>query len=50
MNSHEKGKRGEREFASLCREHGFVRERTLRFSFAAEAVLGRCRSGSSGSV
>lgn len=27
MNSREKGKRGEREFASLCREHGFVRAR-----------------------
>ena len=32
MNSREKGKRGEREFARLCREHGYEARRGQQYS------------------
>ena len=31
MNSREKGKRGEREWASVCREHGWDVRRTVQY-------------------
>lgn len=37
MNSRNKGKRGEREFASLLREHGFDARRGQQFSGSAES-------------
>ena len=32
MNSNQKGKRGEREFASLCRKHGYEARRGQQYS------------------
>lgn len=37
MNSRNKGKRGEREFASLLREHGFDARRGQQFSGGADS-------------
>lgn len=37
MNSREKGKRGEREFAALLREHGFDARRGQQFAGGAES-------------
>jgi Holliday junction resolvase len=37
MNSRSKGKRGEREFAALLREHGFDARRGQQFSGSAES-------------
>lgn len=36
MNSKQKGNRGEREFASLCREHGYDCRRTQQFAGGTE--------------
>lgn len=41
MNSREKGKRGEREFASVCRENGYDCRRGQQFSgIEGEDVVG----------
>lgn len=37
MNSRDKGKRGEREFASLLREHGFDARRGQQFAGGADS-------------
>ena len=37
MNSRDKGKRGEREFAALLREHGFDAKRGQQFSGGADS-------------
>ena len=41
VNSRNKGKRGEREFAALCREHGYICRRGQQYSgIEGEDVIG----------